>query len=668
MQHDTAIRPSGETPRTALPSSLTPEPDNLPFVTDPGEQRGEMLYRRFGRTAEMISAIGMGGFHVGKKALTDDEAVRLVHAAIDRGITFMDNCWDYNEGPLRATDGRGRWFEALHGSVVDTLVRNAAGISIHVVAGEALQALDTPEKMRPALPRRRTQAAFDWTDYAVTTLIAGLATGIGEGMVQLVALPNIALVYLTAVLVSAVSYGLGPSLYASLLSALAYNYFFMPPLYTFTIADPANVLSLIFFFAVSIMVSNLTARYREQAVTLRRQARGTVELYAFSRKLAGAGTLQQVVDLAVARAGSMLGLATVFLMPEATGGALRIRAAHPADTAPGERDLAAAQWTFLNGKPSGRGSNTLPGGKWLFLPLRTERGTTAVLGIADCVPVADGPDGSLLTPRQRRLVNALVDQIAVALERILLAGDVDAARLSAETERLRSALLASLSHDLRTPLASILGAITSLRSYGALYDDAQRDDLLGTAQEETERLNRFVGNLLDMTKLESGVIVPKREALDLSEVIGSVLRRASTLLQTHVVRTDLPPDLPEVVLDHTLIEQVLFNLLDNAAKFAAPATTITIAAAQDERGIGLDVSDEGPGIDADDLAHVFDKFYRVTVGDRRRAGTGLGLSICRGLLQAMDCTIAVANRADRSGARLTVFIPASAIASRGPPA
>ena len=557
---------------------------------------------------------------------------------------------------------RSKWFELLHGSVVDALVRNADGISIHVVAEEALMPVAAKPKPRPWFTGK-PRFTSGWADYAFTIAIAAIATAVGEGLLQLVTLPNISLVYLMAVLVSAVSYGLGPSLFASVVSALAYNFFFMPPLYTFTIADPANVLSLVFFFAVAILVSNLMARYREQAVVLRNQARRTVELYAFSRKLAGAATLQDVVRLATAQLGAMLNTACVFVMPDEAN-RLSIRADFMVDAQPAERELAAAQWTYLNGQPSGRGSDTLPGGRWLFLPVRTERGTTAVIGLSGREDDVDGVGPHLLEPRQRRLANALLDQIAVAMERVSLASDIDEAQLTAETERLRSALLASLSHDLRTPLASILGAITSLRSYASLYDETQRDGLLETAQEETERLNRFVGNLLDMTKLESGVIVPKLEPLDLSEVIGSVLRRGTNMLQLHKVKVTMPPDLPEVVLDHTLTEQVLFNLLDNASKFSPAGSLLQVGARMMETGgVELSVTDEGPGIEHEALAHVFDKFYRVQAGDSRRAGTGLGLSICRGLLQAMGCSIAVENRTDRSGARLTVSIPVSAVAA-----
>ena len=560
---------------------------------------------------------------------------------------------------------RSKWFEFWHGSVVDALVRNDAGISIHVVAEEALKPLAAAAPpWAPIRLKAQKPSAFQWLDYVISAMIVAVATGLGEILSWLVTLPNISLVYLTAVLVSAVSYGLWPSLFASVMSALAYNFFFMAPLYTFTIEDPANILSLVFFFAVAIMVSNLTGRAREQAVVLRSQARTTIELYAFSRKLAGTAALQDLMQAAVQQTATMLKLTTVILVPRRGSGKteLDIEASHPAPQQLDERELAAAHWTLSNGKSSGRGADTLPSGQWLFVPVKTQREVTAVMGLRSEVD-QEGlqTTQALLTPRQRRLLHALIDQVAVAIERVRLVQDIDAARLSAERERLRSALLASLSHDLRTPLASILGAITSLRGYNTLYSGEEREELLSTAQSETERLNRFVGNLLDMTKLESGIIVPRAEAVDMGDLIGIVLRRASTLLQHHRVAVDIAVDFPEVLLDHTLMEQVLFNLLDNASKFAPAGSQIAIAVKLDPDGVTLTVADEGPGIPEGDLDHVFDKFYRVKAGDRQRAGTGLGLSICRGLLQAMDGTIRIVNRQDKPGAILSVSMPARLI-------
>ena len=560
---------------------------------------------------------------------------------------------------------RSRLFRIWHGSVVDALVRNEAGVSIHVVAEETLtRQMGAPS---PAAKRFATKKAprFEWLAYLVSAGIVAIATGLGELISLAVDLPNIALVYLTAVLVSAVSYGLWPSLMASFLSALAYNFFFLPPLYTFTIADPANVLSLFFFFAVATLVSNLTGRSREQAIMLRAQARATVELYGFSRKLAGTAALADLMQATAQQTSSMLKLSAIVLVPKPGNGKteLQVQAAHPKAQNLDQRELAAAHWTLINGKPSGHGAETLPGGKWLFMPIKTDREVTGVLGLCN----EDEPDemarAALLTPRQRRLVNALIDQVAIAIERVRLVEDIDTARLEAETERLRSALLDSLSHDLRTPLASILGAITSLQSYDKLYNETERDELLATAHSETERLNRLVGNLLDMTKLQSGVIAPKLQPIDLPDLIGIVLRRAVTLLSQHKVVVHIDADFPEIMLDHTLMEQVLFNLLDNAAKYAPEGSRITIDA-EVQSGVIITVSDEGPGIQEGDLDHVFDKFYRVNAGDRQRAGTGLGLSICRGLLQTMGGSIRARKPAlGHKGAVLEITLPQSSIAA-----
>jgi two-component system sensor histidine kinase KdpD len=288
------------------------------------------------------------------------------------------------------------------------------------------------------------------------------------------------------------------------------------------------------------------------------------------------------------------------------------------------------------------------------LPIRTGRGAVGVVGIDN-----DSP-GPLLSPDQRRLLDALSDQTALAIERINLAEDLDRAKIVAETDRLRSALLTSLSHDLRTPLASILGSATTLDSYGTRLDEQARQELTGTIREEAERLNRFIANLLDMTRLESGAIEPRLGAVDLAELIGSALERATKILSAHRVELDIPADLPMLDLDPVLFEQVLFNLLDNAAKYAPSGSLIRIEAREDRDRVRLAVIDEGAGIAPADLERVFDKFYRVHAQDRQRAGTGLGLAICRGFIEAMGGAIVAENRRDRPGAIFTLTLPMSA--------
>jgi two-component system sensor histidine kinase KdpD len=283
--------------------------------------------------------------------------------------------------------------------------------------------------------------------------------------------------------------------------------------------------------------------------------------------------------------------------------------------------------------------------------MRTGRGAIGVVGIDSDKP------GPLLTPDQRRLLDALIDQSALAIERVRLVDDVDRAERTIEADRLRSALLTSISHDLKTPLAAVLGAASTLRDLSRALSDAEKADLLATIVDESERLNRFIANLLDMTKLESGAIVPNMAAHDIDEIVGSALRRASKMLARHHVELELAAGLPMLDVDAVLFEQVLFNILDNAAKYSPAGTTVRIQGWRDGDFVCLQVMDEGDGIPPAELEHIFDKFYRVEKGDQVRAGTGLGLAISRGFVEAMHGTIVAANRTDRSGAAFVIRLP-----------
>ena len=412
-----------------------------------------------------------------------------------------------------------------------------------------------------------------------------------------------------------------------------------------------NVLALFFFLIVAVIVSNLTARTRTQVFTARSRAKTTAELYAFSRKVAGIGALDDLLWATAYQISSMLNVRTVLLMPLKEHEGLEVASGYPPEDRLDDADMAAARWTWEHNRAAGRGADTLPGGKRLFLPLRTGSGPVGVIGIDRDAP------GPLLTPDERRLLDALCDQAAVAIERISLAKGLDEARVLAETERLRAALLTSISHDLRTPLASIIGAASSLRSFPEKYGAAEREELLSTLQDEAERLNRFVSNLLDMTRLESGAVELKLELIDVAEIVGSALQRAGNVLAGHRVEVNIEPALPMLRLDAVLFEQVLFNLLDNAAKYSPAASNSEVRATRDGELVEIEVVDEGPGIPPADFERIFDKFYRVQAGDRRRAGTGLGLAICRGFVEALGGWIVARNRRDRSGAVLTIRMP-----------
>jgi two-component system sensor histidine kinase KdpD len=544
---------------------------------------------------------------------------------------------------------RSRWFEWRHGSVVDDLVRSGSGLAIEVAPST-----DGPEPGGPV----------DWLmgaprsigPYFEGVLTTALAAALGVLINAHIALSNISLVFVVPVLIAAVRNGLVPSLWVSALSVVSYNFFFLPPLYRLTIADPANVVALFFFMFVAVVASALGTRTRAQAQAARREARTTADLYAFSRKIAGVIDLDDLLWIVVTHLARLLNAEVAVLMPGRTpqeGASLTLQAAFPPDSDFKDADLAAARWCWDAEQPAGRGTDTLPGGRWLFVPIRTSRAPIGVIGI---LPAGAGRN---LGASERHLLEAVGNQAAVAVERVVLAADIDQARIGAERERLRSAMLTSVSHDLRTPLASIIGALSSLRSHRERYDDATREELVGTALSEAERLDRFVGNLLDMTRLDAGVIVPRREAVEVGDLVSTTLRRAAPLLQARMVTTTIEPDLTSLSLDFVLAEQALFNILDNAAKYSPPGGRIEVSARRLGAAIEIAVRDEGPGIAPEALARLFDKFYRADDGDRRRAGTGLGLAIARGFVEVQGGTIAARNRTDRMGAEFIVSYPIS---------
>ena len=539
---------------------------------------------------------------------------------------------------------RSRWFELRHGSVVDDLVRSGSGLAVEVAPSNGQPEPQNPVDWLFGAPRRIGP-------YFEGTITTAAATAVGVLIDTHVNLSNISLVYVVPVLIAAARHGLVPSLWVSALSVLSYNFFFLPPLYQFTIADPANVVALFFFMFVSVAASALGTRTRAQAEAARREARTTAELYAFSRKIAGVIDLDDLLWIVVTHLARLLNAEIAILMPDKSPletGKLVLRAAFPPDSEFSDADLAAARWSWESERPTGKGTDTLPGGRWLFVPIRTSRSAIGVVGV---LPLGKASE---LSSAERQLLEAVGNQTAVAIERVALAADIDQARIGAERERLRSAMLTSVSHDLRTPLASIIGALSSLRSYRERYDDATRDELLGTALSEAQRLDRFVGNLLDMTRLDAGVIVPKREAVEVGDLVSTALRRAMPVLQDRIVSSSVTPDLPPLQLDFVLAEQVLFNLLDNAAKYSPTGSRIGISARLAGDRVEIAVRDEGDGIPPDALDRLFDKFYRADDGDRRRAGTGLGLAIAKGFVEVEGGTISARNRSDRSGAEFIV--------------
>jgi two-component system sensor histidine kinase KdpD len=457
---------------------------------------------------------------------------------------------------------------------------------------------------------------------------------------------NLSLIFLTAVLFSALRYGLWPSIFTSLLSELVWNFFFLPPKFTFEIDDPQDLLAFILFLIVSLFVSNLAALQKRQSEAIRSRAEATAHLYDFSQKIAAIPTLDALLAVTCEAIGAMLDCGVAIVLEDQDGETLQ--AADPS----AKIDVGALRAALAaRADPGWRRQNTWVSGQpYFYLTLnRLSRGG-GIVGITKSPASIQSDDHVLLA--------LLVGQASVAIERLQLAKSAERASLEAEMERLRSAMLTSLSHDLRTPLTVIIATHATIKSMNDPTDAATRAELLDRAQAEAERLNRFIGNLLDMTKLESGKLSLRLGPVDVIEAIESAVERIAPVLLRHTLEVDMPM----ANADFTLLEQVIFNLLDNAAKYAPAPSTIRIFASWDapsltgEPFLTIGIADEGPGIPPDFHEAIFDKFTRLRLEDRQLPGTGLGLAICRGFLGAMGGIITAQNRTDRSGAIFTVAL------------
>ncbi|HET7714636.1 MAG TPA: sensor histidine kinase KdpD [Bauldia sp.] len=539
-------------------------------------------------------------------------------------------------------------------SVGEKLIHRAEDFELTLVSPEkerARQSIITAPKLTP----ERDPESYLWAIGAVAA-----ATGIAYLVDDILPVESLALVFLVPVLAVAARLGLWPSLCASVVSFLVYNFFFTEPHFTLNVADEGVVLTLFLFLAVAILTGNLAARLRSQVAAQRGIFRRTANLYAFSRKIAGAASFDDVVWAAVHHVASTLQCRSLVLSPAAEGH-LAIAGGYPPEDQLGARDWGAAKWAWERGEPAGWSSQTLPSSEWLFLPLKTTQGIVGVLGVSF-------ESGKQLTPDDRRLLDTLVDQVAIAIERARLTADIEESRVLSETERLRAALLSSVSHDLRTPLVSILGAATSLLESGnTLSPDGQRQ-LAETIRQEGERLNRYVQNLLDMTRISYGALSLKTEWIEPRELVGRAMRQVRDDLRGYKVSIDVPLSLPVVRGDPVLLQQTLVNVLDNAGKYAPAGTEITVSAAKRGNAIVLAVTDQGPGIPEADRERVFDMFYRVRGEDSpNRGGTGLGLAIARGILEAHGGTVRALAGPRGMGTRVEIELPLSRIGEAAQP-
>ncbi|MEO5375507.1 MAG: sensor histidine kinase KdpD [Alphaproteobacteria bacterium] len=533
-------------------------------------------------------------------------------------------------------------------SITDRLLAPDVPFDVLMVGGEADEGdrRQGVEAQPVWVPPKRS----DWVGFGVAALAVAAVTGLGF-LIHGWHLPlaNISVAFLIAVLLVAMHVGLGPAIFASITSFLTFNFFFTEPRFTFAVSDVRNILTIAFYLLAAVITSNLASRLRSQVEATRVSARRTANLYEFSRTIAGAATQDDVLWAVVHHVSATIHGRSLVLLPR--DGRLEVRAGYPPEDVLDEKSAAAADWAWSHGTRAGRGSATLPTSDWLFLPLKTARGPVGVLG----VQMEQGD--AVLIPDQQRLLDVLSDQAAVAIERTALVAAIEAARVGTERERLRTALLSSLSHDLRTPLVSIIGAAGSLLKYHERLDDDSRRELAQTIQDEAERLNRFVQNLLDMTKLGAGALKPRVDWVDLRDVVGQAYERARRLLGRRVVGIDIDHAFPLLCIDAMLMEQVFFNLLDNAGKYTPEAGTIKVWARPRSEHVVIEVCDEGPGIPSEDREHVFDMFYRVNAADSQSAGTGLGLAICRGIIEAHGGAIQAAGGLHGHGTCIIITLP-----------
>jgi two-component system, OmpR family, sensor histidine kinase KdpD len=564
------------------------------------------------RFAESLGAeaVTLGGSSVGEE---------LANYARTRNITRI----------LIGRPRRALWRRLFQPSTYGELLAKLESVDIHVVGGaDQAAAMRSPFLARSRAYLRAVPADAGkarWPSYAWAFGATAICTALGALMSPLFELANLVMVYLLGVVLVATRFGRGPGIAASALCVAAFDFFFVPPQLTFAVSDVQYLVTFAIMFAVALLISNLTASVRLQARVAGHRERRTAQLYAMSRELAATRGQESLATVAVRHVSEVFDSQVVVLLPGTDG---RIRYPHGQSVAGSLHgaDIAIANWVLDHGESAGLGTNTLPGSEALYLPLP---GSQSVLGAIGVLPANAR---RVLLPEQFHLLETFAGQIALALERAQLAERAQRASIDAETEGLRNALLASISHDLRTPLAVISGASSSLAERAERLSAQERAALARSIFEQSQQMSELIANVLEMTRLEAGVIALNRDWHALGEIAGSVLRRLREPLAAHPVEVRLPGDLPLVRVDATLIEQVFANLLENAAKYTPPGTAIALRAERSEDGLLVSVEDAGPGLPPGDPEELFAKFQRGTA-EGAIGGVGLGLAICRAIVR-----------------------------------
>ncbi|MEG1626713.1 sensor histidine kinase KdpD [Pseudomonas sp.] len=552
--------------------------------------------------------------------------------------TLIEHALERRANLVLVGQSRDRLRRRLFGAGVATrLLREAHGLEINVLDRD-----DRPEPQSAAVKK-----VWVWRHYLLALVATLLAAGLAWGVSTVLALPNISLVFLAAVLLVAVRSSLGPALACAVMSFLTYDFLFIPPNFSFSIQREEDVLTSLFFLLMAALTGNLAARQRRQLQALRETQEQTNQLLDLTRKLTAATDRQAVFNAAGQHLDGWNDLQVCLLERDVEG---RLQVATASNVQFNDNERAAADWAWQHDQAAGLGSDTLPNGRWWWWPLSVEEQPLALIGVRP-------RQGQSLTPQRRRLLKALSQPLAQALARARLAEQLEAARLHGETEQLRSALLASVSHDLRTPLTAMRGSIDSLLALGEAIPAGDRQELLEGTRNEAERLDRYIQNLLDMTRLGHGGLKLARDWVAATDIVGSALNRLRVLLTPLQVSTEVPDGLPLLFVHAALIEQALVNVLENAARFSPTNGRLQLRVSADDEQLSFAVSDEGPGIAPADREKIFDMFYTAARGDRGGQGTGLGLAICQGMIGAHGGRILVGEGIDGHGTCITLCLP-----------
>ena len=640
-----------------------PTQERLVVYVGPGDD-GERLVRASKRMAELRNADWIAVTVEGATGIRDEDKDALTQAlrlatqlGAQSSTLYGDDVvaevlnFARDQNATQIVTGRkpkGRW--RRHDAQAARFVAEGSDFNIVIIGRNGDS---QPRPRRAASPMTLPS---DWIGHGIGLLATVIATGLCKVLDPLVPSPSLSMVYLVAILLVASKIGAQPAVAASILSFLCFDFFFTEPRWSFSIGSPGEILSLVTFLLAALIVSGMAGRLRAGMNLSRENARRTANLYDFERKVTAAVTKDDVQWAVVHHVAVTINGKSLIMVPQLGG--MQVVAGYPPEDQVDDKSQAAAEWAWKHNKPAGRGSTTLPSALWLFLPLKTAHRSVGVLG----VQMAE--DADIPSAQQLQLLETLADQAAIAIERAELVSDIEAAKVVNERERLRSALLSSLSHDLRTPLVSIIGSASTMLNYDTMLEPGKRRELAQTIQDEAERLNRFVQNLLDMTRLGAGALKPRLDWADLGDIVGAAITRSQRLSRHHIIKVELAPDIPLINVDSVLLEQVFFNLLDNACKYSPHDTTVKIWGKMTPDHLSIEVTDQGPGIPHDDQEKVFDMFYRVNLGDSQVAGTGLGLAICRGIVEAHGGTIRTEPGLHGEGTCIIIHLP---LGSEPPP-